>query len=120
MTAHPIVHIEIPAQDREVSASFYSALFGWEMHDHPEMQYTTFTAASGPGGGLATIDGENAKPGQVLIHVGTDDVDASLSRAAELGGSIVVPKTAIPGMGWFGVFTDPVGNRIGVYQDANS
>jgi predicted enzyme related to lactoylglutathione lyase len=120
MTAHPIVHIEIPAHDREVSASFYAALFGWEMQHHPEMQYTTFAAAPGPGGGLATIDGDNVKQGQLLIHVGTDDVDASLNKAVELGGTIVIPKSEIPGIGWFGVFADPVGNRIAVYKDANS
>jgi predicted enzyme related to lactoylglutathione lyase len=27
----------------------------------------------------------------------------------------VVPKTEIPGIGWFGVFTDPTGNKVGLY-----
>jgi predicted enzyme related to lactoylglutathione lyase len=116
MTAHPIVHIEIPAHDREVSASFYSALFGWETQHHPEMQYTTFAVVPGPGGGFATIDGEYARQGEVLIHVGTDDVDASLNKAAELGGAIVTPNTEIPGVGWFGVFTDPSGTRVAVFK----
>src|SRR3954465_11570576 len=84
MTAHPIVHIEIPAHDREASASFYSALFGWEMQHHPEMQSPPVAASPGPGGGLGKIDGDNVKQGQVLIHVGTDDIDASLNRAVEL------------------------------------
>lgn len=82
------------------------------------MGYTTFSAAPGPGGGIADIDGDNIKAGQLLVHVGTDDVDASLRRAVELGGAIVVPRAGIPGIGWFGVFADPAGNRIAVYQDA--
>jgi predicted enzyme related to lactoylglutathione lyase len=26
-----------------------------------------------------------------------------------------VPKTEIPGMGWYAIFSDPTGNRIGLF-----
>lgn len=117
MAAHPIVHVEIPALDQEQSASFYRELFGWQIESYPEMEYVMFQPGEGPGGGLPKANGM-LQAGQVLVHVGTDDVDASLAKATSLGASVSVPKTEIPGIGWFGIFTDPSGNRIALYQSA--
>jgi predicted enzyme related to lactoylglutathione lyase len=117
MGQHPIVHVEIPVDDQPAAAEFYSQLFGWQIESYPEMNYTMFRAGDGPGGGLPKIDGEQHRRGEALVHVGTDDVDASLAKAASLGGSVVVPTTEIPGVGWFGIFTDPSGNRIALYKD---
>lgn len=117
MSQHPIVHIEIPAEDPTVSSAFYGQLFGWQMQTDAQMDYTMFAPGDGPGGGLPRT-GEMAQAGRVLIYVGTDSVDGSLAKASELGAQVVVPKTEIPGMGWFGVFIDPTGNSIGVFEAA--
>ncbi len=119
MNQHPIVHVEIPAEDQAASGQFYSDLFGWKIQSFPEMGYATFDAEGGPGGGFPKIDGEGVTPGAVLVYVGTDDIEASLAKAESLGGNTVVPKTEIPGMGWFGVFSDPAGNRIALYTNAS-
>ncbi len=113
--AHPIVHIEIPVSDFDTGPGFYSELFGWQTHPMPEMNYTTFETGDGPGGGFARADGQMSSPGEVLIHVLTDDVSATLDQAEALGATTVVPKTEIPGIGWFGVFRDPTGNKIGLF-----
>jgi predicted enzyme related to lactoylglutathione lyase len=117
--SHPIVHVEIPAADQEASGKFYSDLFGWKYQAIPEFDYAMFEAEGGPGGGFPKIDGENVTAGGVLVYVGTDDIEASLSRAESLGGSTIVPKTEIPGQGWFAVFSDPAGNRLALYTSAN-
>jgi predicted enzyme related to lactoylglutathione lyase len=116
VAAHPIVHVEIPARDQQEAATFYRELFGWQIESYPEMEYVMFRPSEGPGGGLPKI-GEMHRAGQVLVHVGTDDVDASLGKATSLGATVDVPKTEIPGIGWFAVFTDPSGNQIALYQD---
>ncbi|HET8627354.1 MAG TPA: VOC family protein [Thermomicrobiales bacterium] len=115
MANHPIVHVDIPARDRATAAKFYGDLFGWQTHDHPEMDYTTFSDEGGPGGGFTT----SGEPGKPLIYVATADIDASLAKAESLGGKIVQPKMEIPGVGWFGIFSDPTGNTIGLYTDRN-
>jgi predicted enzyme related to lactoylglutathione lyase len=118
MGQHPIVHVEIPVKDPDTDGQFYNTLFGWEIHPMPEMGYTTFTTGNGgPGGGLPKIDGDMVKPNEPLVHVGTHSINETLAKAETLGASVVVPKTEIPGMGWFAVFVDPSGNRIGVYED---
>jgi len=119
MATHPIVHVEIPARDQQESARFYGELFGWNIESYPEMDYVMFRPAEGPGGGLPKAGDAMYQPGQVLVHIGTDDVETSLAKATALGASVAVPKTEIPGIGWFAVFTDPTGNRIALYQDGN-
>jgi predicted enzyme related to lactoylglutathione lyase len=116
MAMHPIVHVEIPANDRQAAGAFYRTLFDWQVQDMPEMDYATFSAEGGPGGGFTTV-GQMSEAGKVLVYVLTEDIDATLAKAESLGGTTLVPKTEIPGMGWFGVFSDPTGNQIGVYTN---
>lgn len=118
MSKRPIVHIEIPAANRLSAAKFYADMFGWGFEDMPEMNYTTFSSGS-VGGGYMDLD-EHFKPGDVLIYIASDDIEADLKRIEELGGKTVVPKREIPEVGWFGVFTDPTGNPIALFTDKDS
>ena len=119
MSQHPIVHVEIPAADQAASGEFYSELFGWKYQAFPELDYAMFEAEGGPGGGFPKVDGQMVTPGSVMVYIGTDDIEASLAKAESLGGSTVVPKTEIPGQGWFAIFSDPTGNRLALYTAAN-
>jgi hypothetical protein len=79
-----------------------------------------FQPDPGPGGGFVKV-GEQPpyKPGEVLIYVSTDDIDATLAKAESLGAKTLVPKTEIPQTGWFAFFSDPTGNRIGLFTGIN-
>ena len=115
MSKHPIVHVEISAHDREAAGKFYSDLFGWNIQQIPEMNYATFDyGVEGVGGGFNLVREDNPA-GTVVVYVDTDDIDADLSKVEKLGGKIVAKKSEIPGMGWFGMFTDPTGNLIGLF-----
>lgn len=114
MSKHSIVHVEFSTKDREESGKFYSELFGWKIQQLPEMNYAMFESGEGVDGGLNPVSDEYPA-GTVMVYIGTDDIEATLAKAESLGGKAVVPKTEIPGQGWFGMFTDPTGNMIGVY-----
>lgn len=113
---HPIVHIELSAHDRETAARFYSEIFGWKVEQVPQMNYATFEAEGGPGGGFNPVS-EQYPAGSVLVYIGTEDIESSLRRIESLGGKTLVPKTEIPNIGWFAIFSDPTGNRVGLYTD---
>ena len=118
MATHPIVHVEIPATDTKGAGRFYADVFGWNVNTDPTFDYTMFQVEGGPGGGfvgLAGSDPMGRKPGEVLVYIGTDDIDASLREVEAHGGKVVTPKTEIPQTGWFGVFTDPTGNQVGLF-----
>jgi uncharacterized protein len=114
MSQHPIVHIEIAAKDREAAGKFYSDIFGWKVEQLPEMNYATFEAEGGPGGGFNPV--ENNQPAPVMVYIDTDDIDATLKRIQELGGKVLRPKDEVPGMGQFAFFSDPTGNSLALWQ----
>jgi len=124
VSARNIVHIEIPSSDLERSGDFYSKLFGWKFTPMPEMNYGLWEPSEGPGGGFSPI-GPDVAPGQVLIHVASDDIGADLERAQSLGATVLRTKTEIPNIGWWGTFRDPSGNAVALFtplpdQDAGS
>ena len=55
----------------------------------------------------------------VLIHFNCEDIEQTLEKVLLKGGKVVIPKTKIEAddKGWFAVFTDSEGNRIGVYAE---
>jgi hypothetical protein len=110
----PFVHVEIPAIDRMASAKFYADIFGWGFQHMDEMNYSMFESGN-VGGGLPPVDDKLNQPGDVLVYVDSADIDSDLKKIELLGGKTIVPKTEIPGMGWFAVFTDPTGNRLALY-----
>ena len=117
MPKHPIVHIEIAAKDPKATAGFYSSLFDWKIETDENMGYVMFQGEPGPGGGFPKIDNEMYKPGDVVVYIETDDIDATLKKIVALGGKVLAPKTEIPQMGWFAFFSDPNGNRLALYTD---
>jgi len=119
MSTHPIVHIEFSAQDREAAGQFYGQAFGWQIQQMPEMNYATFEAEGGPGGGFNPVNQQNPS-GTVLVYIASDDIEASLVKIESLGGKTIIPKTEIPQVGWFAIFTDPTGNQVGLYTSMNS
>jgi uncharacterized protein len=115
MYNHKIIHIELSAKDRKALGQFYKKVFGWELQDVDEMNYTTFTAGDGVGGGFNPVTDENPA-GTVTIYIDTDDVTASLKAVEQAGGTILMKETEIPNTGKIGLFRDPQGNMIGVYK----
>jgi predicted enzyme related to lactoylglutathione lyase len=65
-------------------------------------------------GGLFAREGELKTP---IITVDVDDIDATLAQVEKLGGSVVKPKDAIPGMGFYAYFKDTEGNVLGLWQN---
>ncbi len=119
MSNHPIVHIEIPAKKAEEAGKFYGDLFGWKIEADPTYNYVQFMAEGGPGGGFVEVGQRGMpieyKPDSLLVYVGTDDIDATLAKVESLGGKTLMPKTEIPHVGWWAVFSDPTGNRVALY-----
>ncbi len=120
MLKRNIVHVEIPAVNREVAGEFYADLFGWKIQPVPEMNYTMWEAGNGDEyGGFPQVSEENPA-GQVLIYIASEDIEADLKKVEKLGGKVLRQKVEIPGMGWYGVFQDPTGNVLALYTGMNS
>jgi len=110
--AHPVIHAEIRSTDPDATRAFFGSLFGWSYEDGAFPGYTF--ANTGADGGIPTAIGPlQGGKDAVLFFIGVEDVEATLERAEELGGTIVQPAQQVPGV-TFGVFADPQGHAVGV------
>ncbi len=121
-----VVHFEIHAANPERAINFYQKVFGWSFQKwEGPMPYWLVTTGpdSQPGinGGLLPRQGPEPAEGQAVVsYVCTADVeaiDASISSVEKNGGTVVVPKMPIPGLGWLVYCKDTEGNIFGMMQN---
>ena len=111
----PVVHFEVNAKDGKAMSEFYKDLFEWEIDSNNPINYGMVAPGEGGiGGGIGQVDGGEGS--WVTFYVAVPDLQASLDKAIELGGSIVMPVTEIPDIVTIAIFADPEGNRIGLVK----
>lgn len=116
--AGELSHFEIPAADVERAKTFWSGLLGWSFDRWDGSKEYWQTAASGgaAGGLFPTRDLEH---NALIVSFRVDDLDASLARAHELGGSCD-ERRGIPGIGWYTRCRDTEGNLFALFQPDES
>jgi uncharacterized protein len=113
-----IIHFEIPANDAERLSRFYSEVFGWKFKKAPVPGMDYWLITTGPrgksvGGGMYRRSGPDDRP-RNFIHV--EEIDRAIGSFLSAGGSQVVPKMQVPGMGWSFIGADPEGNVIALWE----
>jgi uncharacterized protein len=112
---NPIAHFEICVKDLKAGTDFYRELFGWTIKMESTMNYAMIDTGKEPGGGIFQAEGD-IKP-YLAIYPEVDDIEKTLEKAEKLGAFIIVKKTKISDeWGYYGLFTDPDGNVIGVWS----
>ncbi len=127
MKMNPVVHFEMPYEDRVWLVKFYESVFGWQMQTLGEemgnyvLATTTETGESGPqrpgainGGFFPKKPDWPAQYPSVVIAV--DDVKESIEKVIEAGGKVLGEPMDIPGVGQYVSFIDTEGNRVGMLQ----
>jgi predicted enzyme related to lactoylglutathione lyase len=115
---NPFVHIELNTDDVSAAKKFYRGLFDWKLEDQkmgPGMVYTMIGVGKGVGGGMMKKSMATT-PTQWLSYVEVDDVAKSLAKVKKLGGNVVVEPMEVMGQGVLGVFIDPTGAALGLWQ----
>ncbi len=111
--------VEVPAVDFDRAVGFYSNVFKLDLE---VFDCETEKMACFPGGEGAISFAEGFRPSKdgVLVSFNTGkDIDGAIGRILENGGEIITPKTKIQveGRGYFAVFVDCEGNKVGLYGD---
>jgi predicted enzyme related to lactoylglutathione lyase len=108
----PVVHFEIITTDPPALAKFYSELFGWKTQEFMGGYFTIDTqAGSGINGGIG--GSQQGPPTGAGFYVESADLQATLDKAASLGGSTAVPIVEME-MVTFAKIADPEGNQVGI------
>ena len=125
---NPVVHFEMPADDRERMAKFYRTAFGWKTEMMgPEMgNYVVVTTTeNGPnhrpkepgainGGFYERKPDWPAQYPSVVIAV--DDIRAAMKKVTNAGGKVLGDPMEIPGVGMYVSFMDTENNRVSILQ----
>lgn len=117
------IHFEVHAADPERAVAYYQNLFDWKFTKwEGPMPYWVIKTGEGPGidGGLVPRRGSVTPDAPVIAYVCTVSVaalDDSLAKAVSLGGTLALPKQAIPGIGWLAYAKDSEGNIFGMMEN---
>jgi uncharacterized protein len=129
-----IVHFEIPANDIGRAKKFYNDLFGWKIEKWPGTEDNSSQLTSPVTGQsieywmvITTDDKGNKALGggmmkrqmpehQVTNYIGVESIDEYSSKVKELGGKVVAPKHAVPGMGYFALCIDTENNSFAIWE----
>jgi predicted enzyme related to lactoylglutathione lyase len=118
-----VVHFEIHADDPRRAVSFYQNVFDWQINkwEGPEDYWLITTGPdSEPGINGAIMQRNQPINGDAVIaYVCTVDVasvDDAAAKITKHGGTIVVPKMAVPHVGWLEYAKDSEGNIFGILQ----
>ena len=126
---NPVVHFEMPAEDKNRMVSFYTKVFDWKTQKMgPEMEEyivvtTTESDENGPikpgsinGGFYQKTEDKISQYPSVVIAV--DNINESIKKINEAGGKMLGNTMEIPGVGIYASFSDTEGNRVGILQPA--
>jgi uncharacterized protein len=125
---NPVVHFEMPAEDRKRMADFYSNVFGWQTQLLGEEMGNYVTVATSE----TDVNGRPKMPGAInggfypkmdnvpvncpSIVIAVDDIKDSMKQITNAGGKILGEPAEIPEVGWYVSFIDTEGNRVSILQ----
>ena len=123
-TTHPknmLWTVEVPTTDLDRAITFYQHILDIRI-DEVDMGNTRMGVLPGANGAAAVVlvNGEGYVPTQTgtlaYLEAG-DDLQPILDKVSKHGGQVILPKTEIsPEMGYFALFTDTEGNKLGLHS----
>jgi predicted enzyme related to lactoylglutathione lyase len=110
-----INYVEFPARDLAGTKRFFQSVFGWSFTDYgPE--YTAFENQGLDGGFFQSDLASSTANGAALIVLYSNQLEATLAKVEQAGGSILRPIYSFPGGRRFH-FAEPSGNEFAVWSE---
>jgi predicted enzyme related to lactoylglutathione lyase len=107
---------QLNTSDPERAQEFYTELFGWrvEQVNGGDQSYWGIYNGENLNGGMMQLPADAGSPPHWLVYFGINDIDAAAERIGHSGGTVMVPKTEVPG-GHILVAQDPQGAVFGLF-----
>lgn len=115
-----VMYFDLPADDPSRAMAFYEKVFGWKFQTYPGMDdywgcSTGDPSTPGIDGGLMRRRGEGQP---VACTMQVESLDQTIIDLEAAGGTVVVPKMPVPGVGYIAYFKDPENNIFGLFEPA--
>ncbi len=114
-----VIHFDLRGEDTERAKEFYSNTFGWRFDkwDGP-MEYWLITTGPDSEPGINGGFMKREKPDEnTVLTIEVSSVDEFAEKVVQAGGTIINPKSAIPGVGYMVTCMDTEGNPFGIIED---
>jgi predicted enzyme related to lactoylglutathione lyase len=117
MANNTLCHFEFMTPDTEKTKEFYGKVFDWtfESWEGP-MKYEMIKTGAAPEGGLMEKPPQAPCPA-LNVYFMVDDVAETLEKAKRAGGTVIVTRMEIPGVGFHGMFMDTDGIAVGLFEE---
>ena len=117
-----VIHFEINADDPLRAKSFYESVFNWKIEKwEGPMEYWVIEAGEegeeGINGGLQKRE---EPEDQIFNYIKVSSVDEISKIIDDKGGHVTTPKITVPGIGYFYMFKDTEGNKLGIMEEDES
>lgn len=117
-----VIHFEISVDDPERAKKFYEDVFGWKIEKWGPIDYWLIMTGekTEPGidgairirGDLKKIKNENT-----INTINVPSIDEFIKKVEKNGGKVLMPKMAIPGVGYHTYCQDTEGNVFGIMEE---
>jgi predicted enzyme related to lactoylglutathione lyase len=111
------VHFEINADDAERAIHFYKQVFGWTIEKWAgPVDYWLISTGEDEPGINGAITSRSDPPEATVNTVDVPDLDKCVKLVQENGGTLLMPKMSVPGVGYMAYCKDTEGNTFGMRQ----
>lgn len=121
-----LTHFAIYTDDIERAKKFYDGVFDWGFNSYGQSDFLQIKADKTENGEpIGALQSRNYSPIPDKIiglecTIGVENIDNTIEKVKNNGGQVLMPKTAIPYVGWISKFLDTEGNLICAMQYDNS
>lgn len=112
--------VDLTAPDLDGAAKFYGELLGWDTSEAPDDDdayggYQLFEKDGNQVAGLMEPQDENQPPSW-NVYIAVEDIEATMEKAKEAGGEVIVEPMDVGDQGRIAFFSDPTGAALGLWQ----
>jgi len=125
--SNKLTHFAIHIDDIERAKNFYEGVFDWGFHSYGQADFLQIKADKSDNGeliGALQSRKFSPLPDKVIgmeCSIGVENIDEIIEKVKSNAGQILMPKTAIPYVGYIAKFLDTEGNLIcGIQYDPNA
>lgn len=110
--------VDLMTSDPEGARAFYGDILGWTAEEpNPAFGgYVSFLRHGERIAGCMDNRTDEGRPEMWSVYLATDDVEATLAKAKDRGGEVIVPAMPVADLGTMAFLLDPGGAGIGLWQ----
>lgn len=117
-----LTHFAIHIDDIERAKKFYDGVFDWGFNSYGQSDFLQIKSDKTPDGeliGALQARKYSPVPDKIIgleCTIGVENIDDTIEKVKNNGGHVLMPKTAIPYVGWISKFLDTEGNLFCAMQ----